>query len=86
MWDERGRLSAALGSENCYGAVKFNAVQDYVAAIIPRPRVIAYTDHHSDVGLLDWADEGVAVNPKGGFRRNAIAHGFRIVDWEDASA
>jgi phosphatidylglycerophosphatase C len=81
-WDDRGRLRAALGSENCYGQVKFAAVQDYVAAMIPRPRVIAYSDHHSDVELLRWADEGVAVNPNGRFHRMAVANGFQIVDWE----
>lgn len=82
VWDDRGRLRAALGSENCYGRVKFTAVQDYVAAMIPRPRVIAYSDHHSDVELLRWADEGVAVNPNGRFHRMAVANGFQIVDWE----
>ncbi len=86
VWDERGRLRAALAGENCYGQVKFNAVQDYVAALIPRPRVIAYSDHHSDVELLRWADEGVAVNPNGRFRRMAVSNGFQIVDWETAAA
>jgi phosphatidylglycerophosphatase C len=86
VWDERGRLRAALAGDNCYGQVKFNAVQDYVAATIPRPRVIAYSDHHSDVDLLRWADEGVAVNPNGRFHRMARAHGFQIVDWETAAA
>lgn len=85
-WDDRGRLRAALGSDNCYGQVKFDAVQDYVAAMIPRPRVIAYSDHHSDVDLLRWADEGIAVNPNGRFRRMATAHGFQIADWEKLSA
>ncbi len=82
VWDERGRLRAALGSENCYGQVKLNAVQDYVAAMIPRPRVIAYSDHHSDVDLLRWADEGYAVNPNGRVRRMALAHGFQSLDWD----
>jgi len=86
VWDERGRLRAALAGENCYGQVKFNAVQNYVAAMIPRPRVIAYSDHHSDVDLLRWADEAVAVNPNGRFRRMAVTHGFHIADWETAHA
>lgn len=86
VWDDRGRLRASLGSENCYGQVKFDAVQDYVAAMIPRPRVIAYSDHHSDVELLRWADEGYAVNPNGRVRRMALAHGFQILDWNTAPA
>jgi HAD superfamily hydrolase (TIGR01490 family) len=81
-WDDRGRLRAALGGENCYGQVRFDAVQEYVAAMIPRPRVAAYSDHHSDVELLRWANEAVAVNPGGRFRRLALAHGFRIADWK----
>ena len=86
VWDERGRLRAALAGENCYGRAKFHAVQDYVAALIPCPRVIAYSDHHSDVDLLRWADEGVAVNPNGHFRRMAVANGFQIANWENAAA
>lgn len=84
VWDERGRLCAALGGENCYGQVKFAAVRDYVSAMEPRPRIIAYTDHHSDVELLRWADEAVAVNPKGRFRRMAIENRFQIADWDAA--
>ena len=82
VWDERGRLRAALGGQNCYGQVKFDAVQDYVAAMLLRPRVVAYSDHRSDVELLRWADQGVAVNPGGRFRRLSLANGFQIVDWE----
>lgn len=82
VWDDRGRLRAALGSANCYGAVKFAAVRDYVGALNPRPRIVAYSDHHSDVDLLRWADEGVAVNPDRRFRRMALDHGIEIADWD----
>jgi len=82
VWDDEGRLRAAVGGENCYGMAKFTAVENYVAAMNPRPRIIAYSDHHSDVGLLRWADHGVAVNPDRRFRRMAILHRFEIADWE----
>lgn len=74
-------LAPALAGENCYGPAKLGAVRAYVERINPRPRVVVYSDHHSDFELLRWADEGVAVNPSNGLRRLARAHGLTIEDW-----
>ena len=82
VWDENGRLRAALAGENCYGAVKLAAVQSYLAGRPSPARVVAYSDHHTDFALLRWAQEGVAVNPNAKLRRLAAAHGLATVDWD----
>ncbi len=84
VWDKEGQLCAALEGENCYGAVKFAAVKAYVGALPAPAHVVAYSDHHTDIDLLRWAHEGVAVNPSGGLRRLAEVHNLRVVDWNRA--
>lgn len=77
-------LRAAVGGENCYGPAKLAAVRAYVERLDPKPRVVAYSDHHADFELLRWADEGVAVNPTRTLRRLARIHGLAVADWETA--
>ena len=83
-WSEEDRLLARLEGENCYGEEKLRRVQK----ALPWPRetcyVIAYSDHHSDLPLLTWADEGVAVNPSRRLAAAAGTQGLRIVDWNQA--
>ena len=45
---------------------------------------IAYSDHVSDMPLLDWASEAgeaIAVNPSAKLQKVARARGLTIVDW-----
>lgn len=80
VW-EGDRLRAAVAGENCYGPAKLAAVRATVAGLNPRPRIVAYSDHHSDFELLRWADEGVAVNPTTALRRLAVRYGLKVADW-----
>jgi len=41
-----------------------------------------YSDHISDVPVLEWADEAIAANPHGGLRAEAKTRGWAIVDWD----
>jgi phosphatidylglycerophosphatase C len=82
VWDDEDRLCAAVAGENCYGQAKLDAVKTYFAAHPSTVRTVAYSDHHSDFGLLRWAHEGVAVNPNAKLRRMAAEHNLTIVDWE----
>lgn len=85
-WSPEDRLQPLLAGENCYGEEKLRRVQK----ALPWPRetcyVIAYSDHHSDLPLLTWADEGVAVNPSRRLARAAEARGLRIADWDHPDA
>ncbi len=80
-WDDNDHLLGKIEGENCYGQAKLSAV----AKALPAPRkdcmVIAYSDHRSDVPLLSWADRGIAVNPRRGFKRQARELGLEVVDW-----
>lgn len=82
VWDEAGRLCARLDGENCYGPAKLAAVQSYLGKLPVPPRVVAYSDHHTDLALLSWAHEGVAVNPNRKLCRAAKAHHLSVVDWD----
>jgi HAD superfamily hydrolase (TIGR01490 family) len=82
VWDSSGKLCAALDGENCYGPAKLGAVRNYFAAQTSQSRIVAYSDHHSDLGLLQWAHEGVAVNPNKKLRHLAPAHNLAVVDWD----
>lgn len=71
-------LMPALDGENCYGPAKLAAVR---ASLGEGASCTAYSDHHSDFGLLRWAGEGIAVNPTASLRRRARAEGLKVEDW-----
>jgi HAD superfamily hydrolase (TIGR01490 family) len=85
VWDERGRLCAQVAGENCYGEAKLQAVKAYFEALPVSPRTVAYSDHYSDLALLRWAHEGVAVNPHPKLRKVASENSLTVVDWEIAA-
>ncbi len=63
VWDS-DRLILGLDGPNLRGADKLAAVKALRAALQPATaRLIAYSDHHSDLPLLRHADEGIAVDP-----------------------
>jgi HAD superfamily hydrolase (TIGR01490 family) len=77
-WDG-AHLTPRIAGENCYGMGKLRMV---LAALTRRPdHVLAYSDHASDLPLLLWADEAVAVSPAGALRRAAQARGWTISAW-----
>jgi len=76
------RLASALRPRNCYGEEKLRRVAALLGNSPNRPYVYAYTDHHSDIGLLDWANHGVAVNPDPRLRAHCELRGLPIVDWD----
>jgi phosphatidylglycerophosphatase C len=86
-WTEAGRLSGDLDGGNLRGEQKLAAVRQALAADggegqAAAPFVIAYSDHHSDLPLLRWADRGVAVNPTARLASAAAAAGMAIENWD----
>lgn len=77
---EDGGLVGGFGAANCKGEAKLSRVRELLGER-PTTRVVAYSDHHDDVPLLTWADQGVAVNPTTRLRRRASDLGLRIADW-----
>lgn len=82
--DGQGRILSLIEGDNCYGPVKLRMVESWMQrAGIARDdiHVRAYSDHVSDAPLLEWADEGFAVNAHGPLRALAAARGWPLLDW-----
>lgn len=82
--DANGNILPVLEGDNCYGAVKLHRVEAWLSRQgIARgdAQVRAYSDHVSDAPLLEWADEGFAVNAHGPLQRLAREKGWPLLDW-----
>jgi HAD superfamily hydrolase (TIGR01490 family) len=78
-WND-GKVSGALAGPNLRGEAKVSAVQAILAANgLTGARVTAYSDHHSDLPLLTFADRGVAVDPTPKLAR-AVAGGPIVIE------
>lgn len=78
-------VSHKVDGENCYGPAKLRMIEAWMALEqLDRARchIRFYTDHVSDVPVLEWADEPIAANPHAGLREVAKKRGWTIVDWD----
>jgi phosphatidylglycerophosphatase C len=73
------RLTGALDGPNLRGEAKLAAVRAIIGDT--RPEVFAYSDHHSDLPLLQFADQAVAVDPSPRLLAGAKANGIKIEYW-----
>ncbi|MCK5575683.1 MAG: HAD-IB family hydrolase [Sphingomonadales bacterium] len=83
-WDDDGRIIPKIRGENCYGPNKLVMVKEVFAekGLDSEKRVTyAYTDHHTDLPLLNWVDHPVAVNPSKKLRAAAEGANMKIEDW-----
>ena len=81
-WDEGDQLQSKLDGKNCYGEEKLRRVEEFFGGTRPPGPIVFYSDHHTDLPCLNWADRGVAVNPSPQLRKLAPAHNVEIVDWD----
>jgi phosphatidylglycerophosphatase C len=79
-WTRNDLVSPAFDGKNCYGKEKLRRVKLFVGDLSPS-KIIAYSDHITDLPLLLWAKDGVAVNPHRPLRDAAAHFGLRIEDW-----
>lgn len=78
-------VSHKVDGENCYGPAKLRMIEAWMALErIDRGqcRIRFYSDHVSDVPVLEWADEPIAANPHAGLREVAKRRGWTILDWK----
>jgi HAD superfamily hydrolase (TIGR01490 family) len=80
-WTSDSRLSGTNPSGNCYGPVKLQRVRERFPVDRKLWRVVAYSDHCSDLPLLEWADEAVVVNPGRKARQMARSRNFEVRLW-----
>lgn len=79
--DGRRRLTGRIAGRNCYGDEKLRRIAEVLQGSRGERQVIVYTDHHSDLPLLEWADSPRVVNPSEKMRRIAEQRGYPILDW-----
>ena len=80
-WDAHGRLSGALRNQNCFGAAKRDTVLDLLKTLPSIDKISVYTDHHSDLPLLQCADHPVAVCPTPKLLAAAKSRGLTVENW-----
>lgn len=78
------RLTGEIDGENCFADEKIRRLDALLGERAKGERA-AYSDHHSDLPLLLWADRGVAVNPTRYMAEHAVEHDFEVVDWQSAA-
>lgn len=78
-----GRWTGVFDGQNCYGLVKVERLETLLGGGRGECYVQAYSDHHADLPLLEWADEGFAVHPTKKLAKIAKEQGFRVVRWDD---
>ncbi|MHB1261089.1 MAG: HAD family hydrolase [Thermoplasmatota archaeon] len=83
LLDRRGKLTGRVVGP-LFGVDKANILDAYCRALGVDPKACwAYSDHFSDKQMLEAVGHGVAVNPKGRFRKLARKMSWRILDFED---
>jgi phosphatidylglycerophosphatase C len=78
-------LDGRLDGENCYGANKVERLTSFLVGERQNARIVAYSDHTSDLPLLTAADSAWVVNPKPAMRKLAEARGLPMLNWHGAS-
>ncbi len=80
-WNEHNKLTGKIDGQNCYGKYKLMRLKEILNIDKNDITTIAYTDHHSDVPLLEWVDKAIAVNPTRKLQQIAMKRNYTIVDW-----
>lgn len=84
-WSPDGKLKGKLKSDNCYGTVKVERLNAYFADNRNDWCIVAYSDSHRDLPMLEWADYSVAVNPTQKLRAIALDRKYEIQDWDSST-
>lgn len=77
----QGRITGGLSSENCYGQEKISRIEAWLADHSASSVDVAYSDHHSDIPLLNYAQVGVAVSPSKRLAEIVQPNQLKLVHW-----
>ncbi|QJB70691.1 HAD-IB family phosphatase [Parasphingorhabdus halotolerans] len=83
--DSDGNVLPKIIGENCYDEAKLGRIKTFLdGENLKREElhIRSYSDHISDVPMLEFADEAVATTPSAALRKTAKARGWTIVDWD----
>ena len=79
-----GEISNHIDGENCYGAEKHRRVEHWLSQQgISRDEahIRFYSDDISDAPMLDFADQGHAINADAEFAKAALESGWTVLDF-----
>jgi phosphoserine phosphatase len=80
LLDKKGKLTGRVIGP-LFGVDKANILDAYCRALgVDARRCWAYSDHYSDKQMLEAVGHGVAVNPKGRFRKLAKRNSWQVLD------
>jgi len=84
-WRADDQVKMEFATPNCYGPEKVKRLEMFFAdhpeyADLPR---IIYSDSHSDLPLMQFCQEAVAVHPDDKLKTLAKNHEFTVVNWDN---
>lgn len=77
-----GGLSGELDGPNLKSEEKLLALKNLFDGDLRSLKITAYSDHHSDLPLLKYASQGVAVNPTPELAEVVKKHNILIENWD----
>jgi len=80
-WSDDDRLTGNLASQNCYGPRKKERIANILQEFGVFDELVVYSDHHSDLPLMELADAAVSVNPTRTLRKVSEENQFTIQLW-----
>ncbi|MDJ0950177.1 MAG: HAD family hydrolase [Alphaproteobacteria bacterium] len=81
-WSVDGQLTGELDGPNCYGRQKLARIEEWLASENLTGPLRVYTDHHSDLPLLQRADWPFAVCPSRRLHVEAKKRRIPIQHWK----
>jgi HAD superfamily hydrolase (TIGR01490 family) len=79
-----GKTSGRIAGESLFGGKKKEAVAEWLAERNIAPADIRfYSDSYTDIPLMEYAGEAIAVNPDRFLRREAHKRGWEIVRFQE---
>lgn len=77
-----GGLSGELDGPNLKSEQKLIALKNLLQDELGSLKITAYSDHHSDLPLLKFATQGIAVNPTSKLAKTAKKYNIFIENWD----
>jgi HAD superfamily hydrolase (TIGR01490 family) len=74
-------VTGNITTQNCYGEEKVERITEWLMHHDHDHVDIAYSDHHSDLPILQLAKKGIAVNPTNNLRALSKSKQLEVVDW-----
>jgi HAD superfamily hydrolase (TIGR01490 family) len=86
MEERDGHYTAQVEGEPVQGNEKLRRLREYCDKRFGKGKWVlerAYSDHYSDIPLLEAAKEAFLIDPDHKLRKKAKERGWRTVDWDD---